>query len=71
MEQNESQGKQPRRRFISSLLAAAAGLGALLLAPRRARAQGKQQRGPGPTETGPILYRRTEEAERYYRTLYR
>lgn len=68
MEQNESQGKQPRRSFLGTLLAGAAGVGALLLAPRRAQAKKPPALGPG---AGPILYRRTEEAERYYRTLYR
>ncbi len=71
MELNESQGKQPRRRFIGTLLASVAGVGALLLGPRRPRAQGTQEQERIPPNTGPILYRRTEEAERYYRTLYR
>jgi hypothetical protein len=70
MEQNESQGKQPRRSFLGVFLAGAAGLGTLLLAPRRARVEAKKPPAVDPG-TGPILYRRTEEAERYYRTLYR
>lgn len=70
MEHYESPGKQPRRKFLSGLLTVGAGLAAVLLTPRRARAQAEKPPVPG-VETGPILYRRTEEAERYYRTLYR
>jgi hypothetical protein len=40
------------------------------LTPVRARARAEKSTQPE-VETGPILYRRTEEAERYYRTLYR
>jgi len=61
-------GKQPRRKFFTTLFSGMAGVAALLLAPRRARAEAKKEEAP---EAGPILYRRTEEAERYYRTLYR
>jgi len=67
MENMNFQGKQPRRRFLGSLLAGIAGGAALLFAPRRA---GAETKNPTVPETGPILYRRTEEAERYYRTLY-
>lgn len=70
MEQKELQGKQPRRKFLASILAGAAGVATVLLAPRRARAEAKRPVA-SESETGPILYRRTEEAERYYRTLYR
>lgn len=68
MEQKELQGKQPRRRFLAGLLASIAGGAALLFAPRRARAEAKK---PTAQDSGPILYHRTEETERYYRTLYR
>ena len=68
MEKNEFLGKQPRRKFLAGFLAAATGVATALLAPKRARAEGKK---PPVPETGPILYRRTEEVERYYRTLYR
>ncbi len=64
----ETLGKQPRRKFLSRLLSCAGGAAALLLAPRRTAAEAKKSET---SETGPILYRRTEEAERYYRTLYR
>ena len=67
MEKMEMLEKQPRRKFLARLLAAMAGGAALLLAPRRARAEAKKAEAP---ETGPILYHRTEESERYYRTLY-
>jgi len=68
MENTEFQKKQPRRRFLAGLLASIAGGAALLLAPRRVRAEAKKPSAP---DTGPILYHRTEETERYYRTLYR
>ena len=68
MEKMEILGKQPRRRFFTSLLSGMAGVAALLAAPRRARAEAKKTES---LEAGPILYHRTEETERYYRTLYR
>jgi len=68
MEKLEILGRQPRRRFFTSLLSGMAGVAALLLAPRRAGAEAKKSDAP---EEGPILYHRTEETERYYRTLYR
>lgn len=60
-------GKQPRRRFFASLLAGMAGAAALLLSPKRARAEAKKSE---PEQSGTILYHRNEESERYYRTLY-
>lgn len=68
MEKMEILGRQPRRKFLGRLFSGMAGAAALLLAPRRARAEAKKTEAP---EAGPILYRRTEESERYYRTLYR
>ena len=68
MEKLEILGRQPRRRFFTSLLSGMAGVAALLLAPRRARAEAKKTEAQ---EAGPILYHRTEETERYYRTLNR
>ncbi len=64
----ETLGKQPRRKFLGRLLSCAAGAAALFLARGRARAEAKRTET---SESGPILYRRTEETERYYRTLYR
>ncbi len=63
----EGRGGQPRRTFLAGLLAGVGAATALLAGPRRARAARKT---PGAPTSGPILYRRTEEAERYYRTLY-
>ena len=68
MEKMEIFGRQPRRSFLARLVSGLAGLAALLWAPGRARAQAKEIATP---ESGPILYHRTEESERYYRTLYR
>jgi hypothetical protein len=60
--------RQPRRKFLAGFFATLAGATAALLIPKKARAAKKDPAAP---QTGPILYRRTEEAERYYRTLYR
>jgi len=68
MENTESPEKQPRRKFLARLMATIAGASALAWLPKKARAEVKQ---PQAQDTGPILYHRTEETERYYRTLYR
>ena len=59
--------KQPRRKFLTGFLAAVGGAATALFLPKRARAEAKKQAAQ---EGGPILYRRTEETEKYYRTLY-
>lgn len=65
-----SQPKQylGRRGFLVGLLTGAGAAAALGAIPRKAVA--KKEPAQGDTVFGPILYRRTEEAERYYRTLY-
>jgi hypothetical protein len=58
-----------RRTFLAGLLTGggvAAGLGA---ASGKAQSLKTQPASP-PAAPEPVLYRRTEEAERYYRTLY-
>ncbi len=58
-----------RRTFLAGLLTGggvAAGLGAATGKAAPTKAETPRQ---SPSE--PVLYRRTEEAERYYRTLYR
>jgi len=67
MEKFEFQGKIPRRKFLAGLFTSGAGVAILLSLPKRARAETRKLETP---DTGPMLYRRTEEAERYYRTLY-
>jgi len=54
-----------RRTFLKGLLTGAGVAVALGMVPKKATAQTK----PGAPD--PILYRRTEEVDRYYRTLYR
>ena len=54
-----------RRSFLKGLLTGAGVAVALGMVPKKAAAQKK----PGVPD--PILYRRTEETEKYYRTLYR
>lgn len=69
MRQNmEMEAGQHRRKFLAGFMAGVAGAAAFLLAPRGARAAVKKSAAPA---AGPILYHRTEEAERYYKTLYR
>ena len=66
-----SQAKQSvgRRSFLVGLLTGAGGVGALAALPRKATA--KKELAQAPEASGPILYRRTQEVERYYKTLYR
>ena len=66
-----SERKKPagRRRFVVGLLTGA-GAAAALSGPART-ATAKPDAAAPPSRRQPILYRRTEESERYYRTLYR
>jgi hypothetical protein len=57
-----------RRGFLVGLVTGAGVVGAVS-ATRRKPAAAKEP-GQAQTAFGPILYRRTEEAERYYKTLY-
>lgn len=68
--ENETQSHegQPRRTFITGLVAAVSGVAALLSVPKRGQAKSVAPAAPA---QGPILFRRTEESERYYKTLYR
>jgi hypothetical protein len=68
MENTEFLGRQPRRKFLTGFFATVAGATVALLVPKRGRAV---EKSPPVPEAGPILYHRTEETERYYRTLYR
>jgi hypothetical protein len=68
MEQTGFSVKQPRRKFLTGFLATVAGATTALLLPKKGRAVEKSSQA---TDAGPILYHRTEETERYYRTLYR
>lgn len=59
-----------RRTFLWGLLT---GAGVVTALGARQKTATARPSGPEPRaaeSTGPILYRRTEEAERYYRTLY-
>jgi hypothetical protein len=66
-----SERKKPagRRTFVVGLLTGA-GAAAALSGPTRT-ATAKSSASAAPSRRQPILYRRTEESERYYRTLYR
>ena len=62
----ESQTGQARRTFLARTLAGLGAAAALLSRPRRGRAAQPEV----PPAKGPVLYHRTAETERYYRTLY-
>ena len=62
----KSQAGQARRTFLARFVAGLGAAAALLSRPVRARAK-QHEETPA---AGPILYRRSEETERYYRTLY-
>ena len=57
-----------RRAFLAGLLTGAGLLTALGAVPRNVTA--KKDLTQDELHTGPILYRRTAEVDRYYRTLY-
>jgi len=57
-----------RRTFLAGLLTGAGAAAAFGAAPKKAAAKKTLTRGEPTAE--PILYRRTREAERYYKTLY-
>ncbi|MBI4081582.1 MAG: hypothetical protein HY423_03120 [Candidatus Lambdaproteobacteria bacterium] len=67
MESQHQKYNVPRRTLLAGLLA---GLGVASLALGIGRG-GPRRAAAAPAEEGPILYRRTPEVERYYRTLYR
>ena len=65
MENKKSSG---RRGFLKGILVAAGATSATMLTAGNALAKAGGALGSN-TSKGPILYRRTEEAERYYKTL--
>lgn len=63
-------GRPGRRAFLFGLLTGGGSVGALV--SRRAETASARPVDAAPSDpAGPVLYRRTEESERYYRTLYR
>ena len=57
-----------RRKFLKGIFAAAGATSATVIASKAfASADGTRS---SDNSKGPILYRRTQEAERYYKTLY-
>lgn len=62
----ESRVGQARRTFLARFLTGLGAAAALLSRPRRGRAA----QPSGTPVKGPVLYRRSAETERYYRTLY-
>ena len=65
----ENEKGSDRRGFLKGLLVAAGATSATMLTAGKAFAKSEGAIGSD-TFKGPILYRRTEEAERYYKTLY-
>jgi|TARA_Y100000746_G_C15345821_1_gene383824 hypothetical protein len=64
----EKKNDQSRRGFLRGALVAAGATSATILTA--GTAVGKAGKIASDKSTGPILYRRTEESERYYKTLY-
>lgn len=69
-EHQTTQGRPSRRTFLAGLLTGVGAAGALGAAAPRPAARPTQAASGAGEAAGPILYRRTAEAERYYRTLY-
>lgn len=70
-EHQDAKGRPGRRTFLVGLLTGAGVVAALGAAVPRKAAGGKTEpTAPAGSAAEPILYRRTAEAERYYRTLY-
>ena len=58
-----------RRTFLAGILTGAGAAAAVGVAARPAAT--KEPSPPAPAPSDPVLYQRTEDTERYYRTLYR
>ena len=68
---SQTKNSVARRTFLVSLLTGAgAAAAALGVVPKRAAARKDVEVTGGGAAIQPILYRRTEDVERYYRTLY-
>ena len=65
----ENKKSSDRRGFLKGILVAAGATSATMLTASKAFAKSEGAIGSD-TSKGPILYRRTEESERYYKTLY-
>ncbi len=65
----EKEKGSDRRGFLKGVLVAAGATSATMLTAGKAFAK-SEGAIDSDTSKGPILYRRTEEAERYYKTLY-
>lgn len=59
-----------RRAFLASLLTGAGAVAALGAMPRKAGARKEKRPAGAGGVIQPILYRRTKDVERYYKTLY-
>ncbi len=64
----EKKKDSSRRGFLRGALVAAGATSATILTA--GAAVGKAGKSTSDKSAGPILYRRTEESERYYKTLY-
>ena len=65
----ENKKNSGRRGFLKGALVAAGATSATILTAGKAFAKAEETDDTDSSK-GPILYRRTEEAERYYKTLY-
>ncbi|MFB3816556.1 MAG: hypothetical protein ACE147_02725 [Candidatus Methylomirabilales bacterium] len=67
---SEAKKSMARRRFLASLLMGAGTAAGMASLPEKAVARKERQQPDEGGSPQPILYRRTAEVERYYRTLY-
>ena len=58
-----------RRGFLLGILSAAGATSATMILASKSEAKEARVTGTG-TKSDPVLYRRTKEVERYYKTLY-
>ncbi len=67
---SQSKTSVARRTFLVGLLTGAGAAAALGSIPKKAAAKKDHELAQGGATIQPILYRRTKEVERYYKTLY-
>ena len=67
MDKNTQANGPSRRKFLVGMLT---GAGVATIAAVAVGKNGEKSATSDATPTGPILYRRTAETERYYKTLY-
>ena len=67
---SQSKKSVARRTFLVGLLTGAGAVAALSSLPKKAAAKRDEELAQAGSTIQPILYRRTKDVERYYKTLY-